>query len=86
MSDEYSNLPPGTCDGDPRAPWNEGDGDSHDGATCGTCRHLCTVWSEADAVRAIGHACAIDAAYGDLYDVRDDTTPCAFWWRCDDGC
>ncbi len=79
MSDEYSNLPPGTFDGDPRAPWNEGDGDSHEGVTCNTCHFLCKVWSETDSGMAIGHACAIDAAYGNLYEVRDDITPCGFW-------
>lgn len=81
MSDEYSNLPPGTCDGDPRAPWNEGDGDGCEGdRRCGNCGFFCAVWPE-DASRrdALGHACALDAEYGDLYEVMDDTEPCDFW-------
>lgn len=81
MSDEYSNLPPGTFGGDPRAPWNEGDGDSHDGDRwCGNCGFFCAVWPEdASSHDALGHACARDAEYGDLYEVRDDITPCGFW-------
>lgn len=34
MTDAYSNLPAGTFDGDPRAPWNES------APTCGDCSHL----------------------------------------------
>lgn len=41
MSDEYSNLPPGTFDGDPRAPWNEGDG-------VGASKYVWRMWSKAD--------------------------------------
>lgn len=81
MSDEYSNLPPGTCDGDPRAPWNEGDGDSNEGGRrCGNCGFFCAVWPE-DASRhdALGFACARDAEYGDLYEASDDTDPCDLW-------
>lgn len=81
MSDEYSNLPPGTCDGDPRAPWNEGDGDSHEcDRWCGNCGFFCAIWPE-DASRrdALGYACARDAEYGDLYEVMDDTEPCDLW-------
>ena len=78
MSDAYSNLPPGTFDGDPRAPWNEGGGEP-DGATCGTCRFLCAVWSEAERGRALGYACARDAAYGDLFECEPGYEPCGFW-------
>lgn len=78
MSDEYSNFPPGTCGGDPRAPWNECDGEA-DGATCGTCRYLCTVWSETEHGKALGYACARDAAYGDLFECEPDYEPCGFW-------
>lgn len=81
MSDEYSNFPPGTFQGDPRAPWNEGDGDSSDGDKwCGNCRFFCAIWpGEGPRGEALGFACARDAAYGDLFDVTDDSEPCGFW-------
>lgn len=81
MSDEYSNFPPGTCDGDPRAPWNEGDGDGPDGDRwCGNCGFFCTIWpDEGPRGDALGYACARDAAYGDLFEVSDDTEPCGLW-------
>ena len=81
MSDEYSNFPPGTFGGDPMAPWNEGDGDGQDvGMWCGNCRFFCAIWPE-DASRrdALGYACARDAAYGDLFEVSDDSEPCGLW-------
>lgn len=77
MSEEYSNLPPGTCDGDPRAPWNERVDES--GTTCGTCNFLCTIWPEDGHGRAIGYACARDAAYGDLFECEPGYEPCGFW-------
>ena len=82
MSDEYSNLPAGTFDGDPRAPWNECDGDSPEEGDrwCGNCDFFCTIWPEdGPGGDALGYACSIKAEYGDLFDVSDDTTPCAFW-------
>ena len=80
MSDEYSNLPAGTFDGDPRAPWNESDGDSSDGDKwCGNCGFFCTIWPEGPRGDALGFACARDAAYGDLFECEPDYETCGFW-------
>ncbi len=81
MSDEYSNLPAGTFDGDPRAPWNECDVDGPDGGRwCGNCRFFCTIWlEEGSRDNELGFACARDAEFGDLFEVSDDTAPCGFW-------
>ena len=80
MSDEYSNLPPGTCDGDPRAPWNEGGGEADGGMCCGNCGFFCSVWpDEGPRGKSLGYACARDAAYGDLFECGPDYEPCGFW-------
>lgn len=72
MSDEYSNLPPGTFDGDPAAPWNAGD--ARDGETCSTCEFSVGVVDACGDV--VLYACDFDRP---LYAIDGTDDACEAW-------
>lgn len=75
------NLPDGTYEGDPRAPWNRRE--PWEGHICAECRYCGKVYDKADSngkYEVVGNCCSWIAAYEtrdlDVWLIDPDTEAC----------